>query len=160
LIHFKNTQVSNALAKTLLVGRVLTGEEYGSVGPQFLVFESDDVRRTRSRLEISIRSRIEFREGENSILLDLRKADSREQTEKLHGTKVQDAKLEGEGLVISFLSGDSLIVSGNVTDPDSEGWSLYGDVFVGIGQDVVEGFPYASLPDSMSTILRCSDEEG
>lgn len=154
----------NAVASALLLESLCVKTAFQPSGPQYLIFESDDASRTKRLLEISNNSWIEY----NNCRLEVcdEKHDFvvrhgspmcplfRAQTEKLLGDKVIDVKVESDNLIVLFTSGHSLVLSGEVFDPDSEGWSLFGDVSIGIGQSVLTGLPYAALPDSLGGLLR------
>ncbi len=159
-----NSSNINVVASALLLESLCVKAAFQPSGPQYLVFESDDASRTKRLLEISSNSWIEYNNCRLEVCDEKHdfvvRHDSamcplfRAQTDKLLGDKVVGVKVVSDNLTVLFASGHGLVLSGDVFDPDSEGWSLFGDVSIGIGQSVLTGLPYAALPDSLGELLR------
>ncbi len=83
-----------------------------------------------------------------------------DQMNRLRGHIVSNLILEHESLIITFDSGETLYMSGDCKDPDGEGWSLHSRRLISVHQELLDGYPIASVPTWLAKVFPTSEDWG
>jgi len=148
-----NREMIAKMARALLVEYRLESEEYREVGPYYLVFKRGAAEMPAC-LELSGKTQLHNKSGVFELYGERgRNPDFQAQVRMLYGHSVSDVVIELDGLVVTFESGERLVVSGEVYDPDGAGWSLHGHRLVSVGQDLYGGWPVGRVPTWLASMF-------